>query len=169
MLLTITPLNSLLPAAANADNTDSVKWFEKTIRLVLVKHCYECHSASSKTLGGKLRLDLRDGLLTGGESRSAVSGGKPDSSLLILALKYDGLEMPPSGKLPGSAIADFEKWIEFGLTDPRSRPTSEESQPDKMTAKEDLMVVPAHRHTSNSGDDFRLGRISNRPFHRTET
>ena len=138
LLLTVTPLNSLLPAASNADNMDSVEWFEKKIRPILVKHCYECHSASSKTLGGKLRLDLRDGLLTGGESGPAVSIGKPDSSLLILALKYDGLEMPPSGKLPDSVIADFEKWIEFGLPDPRSRPTSRESQPDEMIANEDL-------------------------------
>ena len=138
LLLTIAPLNSLLPAAANADNTGSVEWFEKKIRPVLVKHCYECHSASSKALGGKLRLDLRDGLLTGGESGPAVSVGKPDSSLLILALKYDGLEMPPSAKLPDSVIADFEKWIEFGLPDPRSRPTSGESQPDEMIANEDL-------------------------------
>ena len=98
LLLTIAPLNSLLPAAANADNTGSVEWFEKKIRPVLVKHCYECHSASSKALGGKLRLDLRDGLLTGGESGPAVSVGKPDSSLLILALKYDGLENATVGE-----------------------------------------------------------------------
>jgi hypothetical protein len=129
----------MLPqAAANAEDAKSIDWFEKKIRPVLVKHCYECHSASSKTLGGKLRLDYRDGLLTGGDSGPAVSLGKPDSSPLILALNYDGLEMPPSGKLPDSVIADFGKWIELGLPDPRSRPSGGESQPDKTVAKEDL-------------------------------
>lgn len=129
----------MLPqAAANAEDAESVDWFEKKIRPVLVKHCYECHSASSKMVGGKLRLDYRDGLLTGGESGPAASLGKPDSSPLILALNYDGLEMPPAGKLPDGVIADFEKWIELGLPDPRSRPSGGKSQPDKTVAKEDL-------------------------------
>lgn len=125
-------------AAANAEDAESIDWFEKKIRPVLVKHCYECHSASSKTLGGKLRLDFRDGLLTGGDSGPAVSLGKPDSSPLILALNYDGLEMPPAGKLPDTVIADVEKWIELGLPDPRSRPSGGEAQPDKTVVNEDL-------------------------------
>jgi len=125
-------------ASANAEDAESVDWFEKKIRPVLVKHCYECHSASSKMVEGKLRLDFRDGLLTGGESGPAVSLGKPDSSPLILALNYDGLEMPPSGKLPDGVIADFEKWIELGLPDPRSRPAGGKAQPDQTVAKEDL-------------------------------
>ena len=35
-------------------------FFENRIRPVLVTRCYECHSADSKKLGGKLRLDTRD-------------------------------------------------------------------------------------------------------------
>jgi hypothetical protein len=125
-------------ASVNAENTESVDWFEKKIRPVLVKHCYECHSASSKMIGGKLRLDYRDGLLKGGESGPAVSVGKADSSPLILALKYDGLEMPPSGKLPDSVIADFEDWIQLGLPDPRKRPNNDEAEQAEAVAREDL-------------------------------
>ena len=131
-------LLGLLPTVAKADDAASVEWFEKKIRPVLVRHCYECHSAASKNLGGKLRLDFRAGLLKGGESGPAVSVGKPDSSPLILALKYDGLEMPPSGKLPDSVIADFEKWIQLGLTDPRTPPKTNEPEPAKAIARESL-------------------------------
>ncbi|NQV26664.1 MAG: DUF1553 domain-containing protein [Rhodopirellula sp.] len=109
------------------DDDASIEWFEKKIRPVLVKHCYECHSQSSKTVGGNLRLDFREGILKGGESGPAVIDGKPDSSLLLLALRYDGLEMPPSEKLPESVISEFKKWIQLGLPDPRVRP---ETDPD---------------------------------------
>jgi hypothetical protein len=113
------------PAFALAEDAASVEWFEKKIRPALVKHCYECHSASSKNVGGNLRLDFREGLLKGGDSGPAVSLDKEESSLLILAMSYDGLEMPPSGKLPDSVIADFQKWIQLGLPDPRVRPKTE--------------------------------------------
>ncbi|MFT5092477.1 MAG: hypothetical protein ACI93T_001297 [Porticoccaceae bacterium] len=136
--LTLAVLVVLFSTLAKADDAASVEWFEKKIRPVLVKHCYECHSAGSKDLGGKLRLDFRDGLLEGGESGPAVSVGKPDSSPLILALKYDGLEMPPSGKLPDSVIADFEKWIQLGLTDPRTPPKNDEPERAKAITKESL-------------------------------
>lgn len=117
-----------------ADPT-AVEFFEKKIRPVLVKHCYECHSASSKTVGGNLRLDFRQGLLDGGESGAAVEPGDADSSLLILAMKYEGLKMPPSGRLPEHLIDDFRQWIEWGLPDLRVRPDAEPSsqviKPDK--------------------------------------
>ncbi|MFM9963829.1 MAG: PSD1 and planctomycete cytochrome C domain-containing protein [Planctomycetaceae bacterium] len=102
-----------------------VEFFEKKIRPVLVKHCYECHSANAKKLGGGLLLDHREGLRQGGETGSAVVVGKPDESLLIKAIRYedDSLKMPPKGKLPAAAIADLETWIKNGASDPREKPT----------------------------------------------
>ena len=117
-----------LPVVA-ADDPAAIEWFEKRIRPVLVKHCYECHSAASKELGGNLRLDFREGLLAGGEMGAAVIPGKPDQSLLLSALKYEDLEMPPDGQLSASVIADFERWIQLGLPDPRTRPDSESKSP----------------------------------------
>ena len=35
------------------------------------------------------------------------------------ALRYEGLAMPPKGKLPDAVIADFERWITLGAPDPR--------------------------------------------------
>ncbi len=99
-----------------------IEFFEAKIRPVLVAHCQECHSVTSKSLKGGLLLDHRDGLLKGGDSGPAVVSEKPETSLLLKALKYDGLEMPPKGKLPANVVADFEQWIKRGAPDPRERP-----------------------------------------------
>ena len=101
-----------------------VEFFESRIRPVFVEHCLECHSSTSKSLKGGLQLDHREGLLTGGDSGPAIVTDKPETSPLIKALKYDGLEMPPKGRLPASVVADFEQWIKMGAPDPRERPAS---------------------------------------------
>ena len=61
----------------------------------------------------------RAGVLAGGDSGPAVVPGKPEESLLIEALRHEGLAMPPKGKLPDAVIADFERWVEMGAPDPR--------------------------------------------------
>lgn len=96
-----------------------VEFFEAKIRPVLVDKCYSCHSATSKALRGGLLLDTKQGLLVGGDSGPAIEPGKPADSLLIQALKFEGFEMPPSGKLPAAVIADFEHWVSIGAPDPR--------------------------------------------------
>lgn len=105
---------------ARADDTGH-DFFEKRIRPLLVKHCYECHSAAAKKPGGGLRLDDRAGWLKGGESGQAIEPGNPAGSLLIQAIRYgdDAVQMPPQGKLPAAAIADLETWVRLGASDPR--------------------------------------------------
>ena len=86
----------LTALAEGADMTpDQRAFFESKIRPVLVKQCYECHSQTSKKLGGKLLLDAPSEMIAGGESGPAVIPGKPDESLIVQAVRYDGLEMPP--------------------------------------------------------------------------
>ncbi len=109
-------LCSSLVAAAD----DGVAFFESKIRPVLVKHCYECHSSEAGELKGSLSLENAASVIKGGDSGAILVAGKPTESLIVEALKYDGLEMPPSGKLPDDVIRDFEKWIEMGAPDPRS-------------------------------------------------
>src|SRR5205809_289131 len=43
-------------------------------------------------------------------------------SRLLEALRYEGPEMPPEGKLPDEVIADFATWIRMGAPDPRTGP-----------------------------------------------
>ncbi|MBA4016492.1 MAG: hypothetical protein C0483_04835 [Pirellula sp.] len=93
--------------------------FEKHIRPVLVKHCYACHSEKSEKVKGGLLLDTRAGMLRGGDSGPAVVPGKPQESLLLEALRYEGFEMPPQGRLPDDVVKHFEIWIAGGAADPR--------------------------------------------------
>ena len=123
-ILLHTLLNSFQIAIAADPGLDL---FEEKIRPVLVRHCYECHSAAATPPRGGLRLDSRDAVLAGGESGPALAAGKPAQSLLLEALRHESLEMPPKQKLPDHVIADFERWIELGASDPRDRaPTSEQ-------------------------------------------
>ncbi|MBC7856248.1 MAG: PSD1 domain-containing protein, partial [Pirellulaceae bacterium] len=107
------------PVVCPAD--EGTDFFEKKIRPLLVTHCYECHSAEAKKLGGNLLLDHKEGVLKGGDTSAAIEPGKPEKSLLLTAVKYEdhGLKMPPKGKLPAVAIADLEAWIKIGAPDPR--------------------------------------------------
>ncbi len=118
-LLLIAMLTQQVALAEPLSGAD-VAFFENRIRPMLVKHCFKCHSASSKELGGKLRLDSREGIAKGGESGPAVVGGNPDASLMIQAMRLDGLEMPPDKPLPKSVINDFVQWVRRGVPDPRS-------------------------------------------------
>jgi hypothetical protein len=108
------------PALAGADDNATV-FFESRIRPVLVEHCYKCHSGRTKSPKGGLRLDSREALLRGGDNGPAIVPGKPEDSLLLKALSYDGevAEMPPDAKLSDQVLADFHGWIASGAPDPR--------------------------------------------------
>ncbi|MBS0207686.1 MAG: DUF1553 domain-containing protein [Planctomycetes bacterium] len=107
------------PSDPAKHDAEGLAFFEQKIRPALVTHCYECHSAQSKTPKGGLLLDSRQGLLTGGDSGPALVVGKPAESLLLQAIKYEGIDMPPKAKLPAEVVANFERWIAMGAPDPR--------------------------------------------------
>jgi hypothetical protein len=117
------------PAAASASD---LAFFEKHIRPVLIKRCYECHSSEAKELKSGLSLDSRAALLKGGDSGLAVVPGQPGESLLISSLRHDhpDLKMPPEksgGKLEDLVIANFVEWVKRGVPMPEgtSRATTE--------------------------------------------
>lgn len=102
---------------------DGVAHFEKSIRPVLAKHCYACHSADAARRGklkAGLALDTKQGILTGGDSGPALVPGDAKKSLLISALRHETVEMPPSGRLPDEVIEHFVKWVNQGAPDPRA-------------------------------------------------
>src|SRR5687767_2271130 len=119
-----------LPASAfaetDAPSKEGVEFFENHIRPVLVKHCYECHSAKAKTVEGGLLLDTRAGIRRGGDRAPAVVPGNVDKSLLLTAIRHtdEDLAMPPDEQLPAAVIANFEKWIAMGAPDPRDGGTA---------------------------------------------
>jgi hypothetical protein len=118
-------------AAKPGPDRAGLEIFERKIRPVLVETCYACHSSAAKAAGklkGQLLLDSRDGTRRGGESGPAVIPGNVGKSLLIRALRHEGLKMPPSGRLPEETVAAFEKWIELGAPDPRDGTVSADAE-----------------------------------------
>lgn len=101
------------------------EYFERKIRPLLSEHCYECHSEQAKTLHGGLRLDSSEGMATGGDSGTLLVEGKPEESLLIEAILYEGMEMPPKGRLDEADIAELTQWVRRGAHVP---PTADQVQ-----------------------------------------
>lgn len=107
-------------SAAPAISASDRNFFEKEVRPLLVKRCLECHGGTKA--GGGLSLQTAAGWRKGGDSGPAIVPGKPDESLLVDAIHYRSLEMPPpdkGGRLPAEEIAILTKWIELGAPDPR--------------------------------------------------
>ncbi len=127
----------LMVAGANAafgeEPVDAAKldFFETKIRPVLIEHCYECHSSQSSSVEGELRVDSRDALLAGGATGRSLVPGNAAGSLLVKALRYEDLKMPPDRRLSDEIATDFERWINEGAVDPRSdsRPSPAVSNP----------------------------------------
>ena len=123
-----------------------MEFFEKHIRPVLVNKCYSCHSAKAKRVRGELLLDSKEAMLKGGESGPAIVPGKVEKSLLIRALRYEKLQMPPRGKLSAKVIADFERWIAMGAPDPRTgNKTTKQSHVDPQKVKKHWAFQPIRK------------------------
>lgn len=116
---------------AQAD--DGINFFEDRIETVLMDRCYKCHSEESDEPAGGLLLDSKAGIRRGGETGPAVVPEDVDESLLISAIEYRDLEMPPSEKLDDDVIEDFRKWIEMGAPDSRS-----DDEDDSRTAVQEF-------------------------------
>ena len=115
---------SLISTAQSAEQNvpQAIAFFEKSIRPVLVDHCYKCHSVEAGKSKGGLLLDSKAGLMRGGDSGPSVVPGNPEQSLLLAAINHSDpdLEMPPKkDKLSEKTISDFRTWIKNGAADPR--------------------------------------------------
>ena len=110
------------PGLSAEEKLKGREFFEKTIRPVLVKKCYSCHSSKAKEVKGNLLLDTRSGIRKGGDTGYAIIPGDVKESLLIEAIRRDEENvsaMPPKEALPEEVIADFIKWVKMGAPDPR--------------------------------------------------
>jgi cytochrome c553 len=106
---------------AEADPADE-RFFEQRIRPLLAENCFNCHSAQTNSKGG-LRVDDRQGLLTGDQSGAAIVPGQPDESLLIRAVSHssEDLKMPPNKQLEPEQIVDLKTWIAGGAPWPAAK------------------------------------------------
>ena len=97
--------------AAAKDTRQARDLFEIHVRPTLVKHCIQCHGESKQE--GGLRLTSIEDLLAGGDSGPAIVPGDPGQSILLEALRYESLEMPPNGKLAEQVVEGFASWIDL--------------------------------------------------------
>ncbi len=98
----------------SAFTAEQLRFYEEKVRPLLESRCWKCHATGRKVKGG-LRLDDRDAVLQGGDLGPAVSPDQPDDSLLLRAVRYDELEMPPGGKLPAAEQEILTRWVKDGL------------------------------------------------------
>jgi len=122
-LLLFASAASSQPTAPPAPDSAKVEFFEKKVRPILADHCYQCHSADTKPAGG-LRVDDRNGLLTGGNKGPAVVPGEPGKSLLITRVvqKDEKKRMPLEGQhLTDEQVSVLRQWIKDGAAWPAVR------------------------------------------------
>ena len=93
-------------------NPVDIRHFEQEIRPLLIEACLECHG--SKKQKGGLRLDSREAFIAGGDTGPVFDPANPADSLLLSAIRYEDLEMPPKEPLAKDQIQQLEKWILAG-------------------------------------------------------
>src|SRR4051794_19553077 len=117
LLLVVICLANCALAATPEPTRDQIKFFEEKVRPILAENCYKCHGSDKQK--GNLRLDVREAVLAGGEKGPVIGPGKPDGNRLVEAIKWQALEMPPTGKLTDSQIATITEWIRLGAPMPK--------------------------------------------------
>lgn len=101
-------------------SSDSIQYFEKEVRPLLISQCQKCHG--EKKQESSLRVDSLAALIKGGISGPAIVPGKVDQGTFLKALRHQGdLKMPPAGKLKDPQIAVFAKWIADGAVWPNEK------------------------------------------------
>jgi len=105
-------------------------FFEKEVRPILLAKCLKCHGGETK-VASEFFMTSRAATIRGGELGPAVDLAKPDESQLLQAIRYDALEMPPSGRLPKEEVAILTRWVREGLP----WPARLESEPAHVVEK----------------------------------
>jgi hypothetical protein len=105
----------------------AVEFFEKEVRPVLANACYSCHGEKIQQAG--LRADSRAALLKGGDRGPSLTPGEPEKSLLMRAVRHQGLQMPPGRRLPDRQVAALEKWVRMGAPWPGAEKTTAAAGP----------------------------------------
>lgn len=108
--------------------------FEKQIRPIFEKRCYQCHGA--KRQKGKLRMDRKASVFQ--RKEKLVVPGAADKSYLyeVLTLDEDDEDLMPAkgGKLPADQIALIKTWIDEGAhwpdDSPEEKPAKDENAID---------------------------------------
>ncbi|MCA9042156.1 MAG: DUF1549 domain-containing protein, partial [Planctomycetaceae bacterium] len=169
LMLFFTLQNGTSAAELSEAEREQQRFFETSIRPLLAKHCYECHS--TKEQKGNLRLDHSSFIKQGGDSGEALVPGKPNESLLMEAVRYESFEMPPEKPLTEKEIALLEIWIQQGAYWPEEELPSSSAE---LITEEDRNwwayqpivkpEVPLVDHSNNPIDAFVARKYNEKTF-----
>jgi len=100
--------------AAVPPTAEQARFFETSVRPVLVEQCLKCHGPDQQS--GKLRVDSLEALMKGGARGTSFTPGHPEQSLLLkVVMHVDGTpKMPPGKKLSEPQIAALARWVQMG-------------------------------------------------------
>ena len=106
-------------AMAEPMDEDAARFFETSVRPLLVNRCLSCHGPEEQS--NNLRVDSGESLLKGGDSGPAIVPGDLRKSLLWQAVERQGeLQMPPEEALTDQELAALSRWIKLGAPWPDS-------------------------------------------------
>jgi hypothetical protein len=126
------------PEAARA------KFFEAEVRPLLAENCVKCHGPAKQK--GGLRLDSLAAAQEGGRAGRPSCRADLEESLLVEAINYEGLQMPPTGQLDARKRAVLTRWIEMGAPWPDAgagAPGRDRRAAGDHRRGSDVLVVPA--------------------------
>ncbi|MCR9198600.1 MAG: PSD1 and planctomycete cytochrome C domain-containing protein [Planctomycetaceae bacterium] len=172
-------VTAMLPAcsadeSARHDFTkQQITMFREQVLPILEDNCLKCHSGEHPK--GELNMTTREGFLKGGESGPAVDLENHEDSYVINAVRYEGLDMPPSGPLSPQNVKIIESWVQQGLPWPADLHEIEfeaEAGPPQVTAENrqfwsfqpvrDVAVPDVENAGHNAIDAFIRHRLSDR-------
>ena len=116
LLFTALTLGALTPVGSAQHGEDAgARLYTEEIQPLLEEHCLKCHGGKPRIKAG-LDLTTRSGLLRGGDMGPSLDESSPERSLLLAMLSYrdEDHEMPPKGKLQGTDLDSFERWVHMG-------------------------------------------------------
>ena len=133
-------LLAISPAAvcdeSDVDIKTRTRYFESKVRPLLIENCVRCHG-DEKQEGG-LRLDSQAAFAKGGDGGALVDSAALADSLILSAIHYKDLEMPPSGKLSEEKIKVLEQWVKDGsYWPPKTEPMSSKKSGEKVFDDDD--------------------------------
>ncbi|WP_009962848.1 c-type cytochrome domain-containing protein [Verrucomicrobium spinosum] len=107
---------ALLAASAAAPAATYAVDFEKEIKPILKKHCYECHSEEAKKEKAGFVFDNLKRFAKDIGTNLVIEPGKPSASHFYEVIADPGVDnaMPPDGPMPQKDIDKIREWIAAG-------------------------------------------------------
>ena len=147
------------PATVSATPVAAVD-FNKEVRPIFEKRCYECHGPQKRKSG--LRLDRKSAALRGGDSGKPIFvPGKASESLLIqkVTSREPEEQMPPKGeRLTAEEVAVLKNWINHDALWPEDG-TEKKHWAYARPVRPPLPAVKQQGWTRNAIDFFVLARL----------